>query len=465
MTRRTAERRVGVARQKDDLDRIEDLFRSSARAPRGSDRPDPRAAARDREARQRRRRGAVLAALLTALVLALGGGYVAAALTAPLGPPVGAIRQPAVPTPPAATLAMPTAGEFAVSVSGADEYLGPGASGILAASGGDAAVPIASISKIIIAMVILEAKPLGPSDEGPTITFSSSDHALYDSYYTRNATIAEMPAGSSMSERDALTTMLVISASNYAEAVSTWAFGSQPAFLSATRRWLAARGLTSTTLVEPTGLDPRNRSTPGDLIALGRLAAADPVVSGIVAMPVLDAPGQPPLPNTNDLLGTEGVNGIKTGTLEPYGSNLLFSAALDIGRPTTLTVIGVLLGSGGRLQADTEVADFLASLRAGFHSVRVAKAGTVVGTYRTPWGSAATMVLASRASVFTWSDTPVAVKVTTLGLGSGRSGQKVGSISYTAGSATATVPVVLRGSIRPPTAWWRLTHPREVLGW
>ena len=98
-----------------------------------------------------------------------------------------------------------------------------------------------------------------------------------------DATIAAMPTGSAMSEHDALETMLVASACNYAEAVSTWAFGSQGAFLSATKQWLAANGLTGTTIVEPTGISPRNTSTPSDLIAIGKLAAANPVIAQIVA--------------------------------------------------------------------------------------------------------------------------------------------------------------------------------------
>jgi D-alanyl-D-alanine carboxypeptidase (penicillin-binding protein 5/6) len=73
--------------------------------------------------------------------------------------------------------------------------------------------------------------------------------------------------------------MLVISASNYAEAASTWAFGSQPAFVSATKRWFAANGLAHTKIVEPTGIDPHNTSTPSDMIALGKLAMANPVKS------------------------------------------------------------------------------------------------------------------------------------------------------------------------------------------
>lgn len=444
----------------DDLTRLDDLFR------RPSSEPAPTRAPIDPETRRRRRGIRAAVAAVVVLVLAgLAGGYVASALTAPVGAPVATTHRPEVTAPAAATLALPTDAQFAVSVSGADQYLGASAGTSLAASGGDSPAPIASISKLITAMVILAAKPLGASDAGPTITFSKADHALYDAYYVRGATIAPMPTGSRMSERDALKAILIVSASNYAEAVSTWAYGSQPAFLAATRRWLAAHGLTHTTMVDPTGLAARNRSSPSDLIALGKLALADPVIPGIVQQSTLNVATLPSQASTNDLLGTDGVDGIKTGTLEGYGSELLFSALVDVGKGAPLRVIGVELGGPDRAGVDYDVQNFIASLTAGFHPVKVSTAGRKVGTYTTPWGATATMRLEDSASLFTWSSTPVTSTMSTTALTTGRSGERVGSVTWRAGTATKTVPIVLDGRIRPPTSEWRLTHPKQVLHW
>ena len=128
-----------------------------------------------------------------------------------------------------------------ISVSGAEEYLPPEASGNWMASGGGEPRSIASITKLITAMVILSVKPLaGADDPGPDITFSKADHALYDKYYVLGATIAPMPAGITMSEHQALEAMLIPSASNYAEAMATWAFGSQSADSTMSRVALSA---------------------------------------------------------------------------------------------------------------------------------------------------------------------------------------------------------------------------------
>ncbi len=275
------------------------------------------------------------------LLLAATGGYVARALTAPVNPPAVTTQVPPVPVGGAAALAAVPASASAISISGADEYLGEGASGIWSSSGTGDPLPIASITKLITALVILDAVPLASADDpGPTITFSKADHDLYDRYYVQGATIAPMPTGTSMSLHDALATMLIPSASNYAEALSSRIFGSQNAFLGATRDWLSAHGLTGTTITEPTGISPRNTSTTADLLAIGKLAAANPTIAQIVATSSISLPGAGQLHNTNGLLGTSGITGLKTGTLGHGTYSLLYTATLVVGTAEPLAVTG-----------------------------------------------------------------------------------------------------------------------------
>ncbi len=421
----------------------------------------------DAEAHLRRRRRRRIALLVTAIILVtiLGtaGGYVAWALNAPLPAPAATSQQPAAPASPAAPIVLPDGTASAISISGADAYLGPSAAGIWATTGTDDPRPMASISKLITALVVLDAKPLADAnDEGPTITFGKADHDLYDKYYVMGATIAPMPIGTSMSERQALAAALIPSASNYAEAVSTWAYGSQGAFVSAARRWLAANGLTGTTFVEPTGMSERNTSTPTDLIAVARLAAANPTIAAIAATPSMALPGAGMVHNTNALLGTEGITGLKTGNLG-YGSyNLVYTASMDVGIGQPLQVVGVVLGDNTREGVDNDVRGLLSSIRGGFHHVPVATHGQQVGEYRTPWGSTAKIVIAQEASILTWSDTPISVEMQTTTPKTYTDGEEVGSITWTAGPQTTSIPLVVEGSVEPPDDWWRLTHPEEL---
>ena len=73
------------------------------------------------------------------------------------------------------------------------------------------------------------------------------------------------------------------------------------------------------------------------------------------------------------------------------------------------------------------------------------------------------MVLAADASIFTWSDTPITAKIETTTITTGDEGRR-GRHRHLDGRAEhrQPVPVVLDGSIKPPDAWWRLTHFSEL---
>lgn len=399
------------------------------------------------------------------IALAAGTGYTIWALSAPAPEPtIEVVAAPVNPAPPAAFL-LPTEGSSILSLRGASEFLGPDAAGegMVVESGSGEQRPMASITKLITALVILEAYPLeGLDDPGPTLTFSESDHDLYDAYFVQGATVAAMPAGSQMTLRGALATMLIPSASNYAEAVSTWAFGSQWAFRQAAQSWLETRGLADTVLVEPTGLDPRNVSTPSDLMALARIAADHPVVARISATPAVSFPGTGTVYTTNTLLGQNGITGLKTGNLGPGTFGLVYTATLEIAPDVTLDVTGVRLGAQTRDSLHTDVLRLLDSVQAGFHAVPLAQEGQRVGTVSTPWGAAAEVVIAEDAEIFTWSDTPIDSRMESVPVDAPHDGATVGVITWTAGPETASSSIVVRGDIEPPSAWWRLTHPAEL---
>lgn len=319
------------------------------------------------------------------------------------------------------------------------------------------------ISKIITALVVLEKYPLADaSDPGPTITFSKADHDLYDQYYVRGATIAAMPTGTRMSLHDALATMLIPSASNYAEAIARWAFGSISGFRSAAREWLDAHGLSGTTVVEPTGLDSQNVSTPTDLVAIGKLAAANPTIATIVGTSSLSIPGPGGMQNTNALLGVDGISGMKTGNLG-YGTfAFLFTAGLDVGI-LHLDVTGAIQGGATRESVNSDVLRILDSIRRGFHDVRVATAGDRIGTVTAPWGGSTDVVISRDVDVFTWSDTPITVAVSMTDPQEFSTGDVVGEITWTAGPHTERADLVVTEEITAPTEWWRLTHPGQRL--
>ena len=346
--------------------------------------------------------------------------------------------------------------EYGASAIGAVGY-----PGVLASGGSVDALPIASISKVITALVILEAKPLAVGESGPDIVFGDADVQFYDAQVAQNGSVAPVYSGQVLTQRNAMNVMLVTSANNYAESLASWAFGSQQAFVQAATGWLERAGLASTAIVEPTGVSPGNVSTSDDLVELGRIALADPVVAEIVATSSIDIPELGIIENTNSLLGITGVDGVKTGTLDEAGSCLLFSQDYLVG-DTTVTLVGVVLGGPDRETIDAAIQSLLAQADAGFQAVTLVEEGQQFATYDTEWGDESAAVAASTLSVVVWSATPITVVSSPEDVQLADAGAPVGSLRFTVGDRTLEVPLELSSTIDDPGALWRLSHPLEL---
>ena len=398
----------------------------------------------------RRRRITVFGGL--ALVIATAF-YLPTTLLAPLPAQTATVIPVSVAPGGAATVALPSYGASAIGAVGYDELLG--------SAGTSDPVPMASISKLITALVVLEAKPLAVDESGPDISFTQADVDLYHHYLSLNGSIEPVKAGLVLSELQVLQMLLIPSANNYAASLVNWAFGSQEQFVLVAQAWLAKNGMTSTTVIEPTGIDPANASTAADLVLLGKLALANPVVTKIVSTDKVDIPGVATVKNTNALLGVDGVDGLKTGTLEDFGANLLFSAAYTIGT-NTIQVVGVVLGGKDHDVIDKDIQTLLTGVYAGFHEVPLTTKGAVYGHYDTPWGDDADLVAATTTSALVWSDTPVTALVTTKPLHLASAGDESGSLHFTIGDRVVEVPLELSATVEDPGVVWRLTNPAAL---
>jgi serine-type D-Ala-D-Ala carboxypeptidase (penicillin-binding protein 5/6) len=387
------------------------------------------------------------------LVLAVAF-YLPATLLAPLHAVSPKMVSVTAPTSAAASITWPTYGESAVGAVGFK--------GVLASSGKTTPVPMASISKIITALVVLQKMPMKVNEVGPNITFTSADIALYNHYVALDGEVRPVHSGLVLSELQVLQVALIPSANNYATKLATWAFGSEKAFLPVAQAWIKANGLTNTTLVEPTGIDPANRSTASDLVALGKLALANPVIASVVSTKSVTIPDVGKLKNSNALLGIDGVTGMKTGTLNKYGANLLFTAEYKIGTETVL-VVGAVLGGTTHPLIDKNIQTVLAGVSAGFHQVALTTKGTKYGSVSTSWGDNSAIVASSTQSVVVWSSTAVSVKVSAKPVTLASAGQKVGTVTFIIGTKTIAVPLVLSSTVADPGNAWRLTHPAELL--
>ena len=352
-------------------------------------------------------------------------------------------------TTAAAAPVLPAFGSSGIGAVGLD--------GLLARSGPQRPRPIASITKIVTALVVLEKKPLAPGQAGPAITFTQRDVAILSDVLARQGSWQQVQAGWRTTERAAIETMLIPSANNYAESLAVWAYGSMPAYLTAARAYLERHGLDDTTLVDANGLSEQDRSTPTDLVDLGELALAEPVVAATVARTTAEEPNIGAVDNTNQLLGSHGVNGIKTGTYST-GANLLFSAKVRVGK-RAVQLVGVILGASSHPQLDARVPALLASVRRGLHEVPLARSGQAFATYRTKWGGVGRAVASKDVSRIVWGRATLDGKAAVRPIIGGTRGSRVGSVLYRVNGAPVRVPLVLDRDVLAAPLWWRLTHP------
>ena len=383
-------------------------------------------------------------------VLLTGLSYFPLTLLAPVGPVSAEVVPYEAPIVAEPALAWPSNAATAVGAVGFP--------GVLASTGSGEPLPIASITKIITALVVLDAHPLAAGEPGPGITFDQDDVRYYDAYYSVGGMVKPVTAGLTLTERELLQVVLISSANNYAKSLALWAFGSEAAFLDAARSWLDSHGLTTTVIYEPTGMDPRNVSPAPELLELAKLAIADPTVSEIVAQPTAWLPHIGDIKNSNKLLGDLGIDGIKTGTLDAAGACLLFSADFPVG-DTTVTVVGVALGGVDHDTQFPQVHGLMSSVAAGFHQLELVKEGDVVAEYSTNWDTTAEAIASENYSQLVWGSPVVESRVTAERIGVTPDGSAVGSIRFTVNGAVNEVPLELEGSINDPGPFWRLGNP------
>lgn len=324
-------------------------------------------------------------------------------------------------------------------------------------------VPMASMTKVITALMVLKAHPLSGNEAGPTLTFGQADVDVITDVLAQNGNYSPVSVGDTTSERDALYAMLLNSSNNIAGSLAIWAYGSMDEYLSQTATWLAEQGLTDTVVADASGLNAGSRSSSTDLIAIGRLARADPVLASIVATPSIELPLFGSVVNGNTLLGVSGINGIKTGTTDEAGSCLLYSATFSVAE-RSVTLYGVTTGAPTQGELQPTIATYVASLQSGFHDTLLADPSVSVATVTSAWNSTSDIVPASTLSTLTWSDSPVPVTIVLSDIRGGGAGTRVGTMTFDAPEGPLSVELVLASDLGDPGPGWRFANVALLFG-
>jgi serine-type D-Ala-D-Ala carboxypeptidase (penicillin-binding protein 5/6) len=293
--------------------------------------------------------------LVAGVALAVGGAATSCSAAPGLAYAQGGVR-PAL-KPAGAPTAMVPASARAKTATGPEIDVAGAPKGIKAKSGilvdattgqvlwaqdENAVRPIASITKVMTALVVIQAGGLNKEVTVPKAVTG------YVAKYDANA--AGLIPGQKFTVDELLHIMLVLSAADAAYTLANADGPGLPAFIAKMNAEAAQLGLLHTHFTSPDGLpyptETSTYSTAAELVRLGEIAMGYPEFSSIVRLRLYNLPkgdGHSAVSvDSDDVLLTTypGAVGIKTGFTNAAGHTLLFEAVRG-GR----TLIGDVLGS------------------------------------------------------------------------------------------------------------------------
>ncbi len=378
-------------------------------------------------------------------------------------------------------------------------------------SGPESPVPVASLTKMTTAVVVLHDHPLPAGSDGPVITVTAADVAEYENELHSDESTIVIRVGETLTERQMLEAMMSQSANDIAYSLAVWDAGSLDAFVVKMNALATSLGAGDTHYVDASGYDPQTVSSASDVLRVAAAGMAIPAFAEIVALPSVTLPLVGTLHNIVTEIGANGVVGIKSGYTSEAGACMVLAANREIqGRdvlvlvavlgqptpaptePTTTTTTAPRATSPGPTttttspratgstttttttpQNDLPIADpfkyarpttdaLLAATSAAVTAVTVASPGQPVGAVTTTWGGVrhpAAVVTSGSAWLPGWPGQRVSSLTRFRDVEAGSpAGTRVGVRLYAIGLQMTAVPLQLAETIPEPSVWWRLDH-------
>lgn len=393
--------------------------------------------------KKRPNRGFILGAVFV-LLASLYTGLALTKAVPPIYAEVTLLEQPAV---TADEIQWPDQGQAAI---------GSTQDGILATSaGGGNMKPIASITKTITALAVLDKQPIELGEQYPVYTITRQDVQIYNNYVAKFGSVMPVGVGQELTQYQMLQALMLPSANNIADTLVVWVFGSMEAYVQYANEYIKSIGLEHTVIADASGFSPQSMSTPEDLIRIGQKVLNHPVLADIAAQTQTVVPGTGIIRNTNLLLQDENMVGIKTGTTDEAGSCLLF--AVKHGPDQSEVLIGVVMGQPNWPETYRAARLLRDSALDNFDYIEVMPESATVGRYTAPWGVTASAKPSAPVLVYGWKGKPPKVSVQLHAIEAPqKAGNKAGVI--TIADSGQEVSVQLEQLIDPPSIWWRLTN-------
>lgn len=345
--------------------------------------------------------------------------------------------------------------------SGVGSILAVGGVGSIVGARANTQTPLASVTKIMSALVVLHDHPLSTGSSGPSITVTAADVATYEQEKTRGDSVVAVQAGEQITELQGLEAALIPSGDNIMQLLADWDSGTTTAFVGKMNALARSIGLRRTHYAGPSGVNPASVSTPSDQLRLAEVAMENPVFASIVAMPQVTLPLAGVQYNVNADLGTDGIVGVKTGWLPEGGACLVFAADDRLGN-RKVTIFGALMGQqgGSPIPSVLALAERLVVSTKAAVRIEHLPAGMTVATLSSPTGSSVPVVTSSGVALLGWGGARAHISLRPSGRLSLplKAGEHVGEIVVSFGAERRVIGLQTASAMPAPSLGWRLTH-------
>jgi D-alanyl-D-alanine carboxypeptidase (penicillin-binding protein 5/6) len=433
--------------------RLDSLHHASAAQGQAGVVPEPPFSPRSgRHRRKSRRRLLAVLGLAAVLVLAGLAGLAALRLHAPA--PLAAVRptMDSIVHVASSQVVLPWAptGQSAIAIPSV---------GVDQASGPEQPVPVASLTKMMTAYVVLRDHPLSLDQNGPSVTMTQADLDDFETDTVEDQANAQVAVGEVLTERQLLEGLLVHSANNFADTLARWDAGDIPDFVAKMNSTATQLGMNQTHYADPSGFDQGSQSTAGDLLKVAARDMNDPTFAAIVKMPSVTLPVAGTISTYTPWLGFQGVIGVKSGFTTAAGGCDVVAVVRRVHGKNTL-ILAAVTGQTGL--SVLEVAGYLAlnladHVAASIGVTRLVNAGQVVALVKVN-GQTVDAAASTSVDMLSWPGATAhraLMKGRTIRAGAER-GTRIGSVVAVLGQQRAIIPVRLRRRLAKPTMLQRL---------
>ncbi|MEU3292436.1 D-alanyl-D-alanine carboxypeptidase [Streptomyces longwoodensis] len=324
-------------------------------------------------------------------------------------------------------------------------------------------VPIGSVAKSMTAYIVLKDHPLKSGEEGPAIPVDATaeKEGGYDA--DGESTLNTVKAGDKLTEKQALSAIMIPSANNIARLLARWDAGSETAFIKKMNDTAKELGMTNTTYTDASGLKETTVSTAEDQVKLGNELVRIKALTDITQLPEWTDPSGQKWRNYNTLVPYNHAIGLKTGSTTKAGGNLLFAATEEVGGET-VTLVGAVLGQHKAPIIDTVNAVSKTAMLAAQESMtasKILKKGDVVGYVDDRMGHHTPVVVTEDVPAVGWAGLTVKLSFAPADdlPHSAKAGTQVGTLTVGDGDSGAVkVPVALEKELAEPGFTDKLTR-------